>query len=636
MVKIQKFAQNRYSHTRDIGALAYLRALCCANSEEFEKKAILGQPPRELHQNYAQSHLRYTEYHTNEFIQGSVLEANRTYPAAIAVTDSDINLIFCNQEFRLLSGLNSQRLESISLKDILSSWSQKTLDDNFYKDLLDHEISFSTLYLEMEENTMVKCLISHTSYEVMPGHLNRLFTISPSEYTTVEKTQKLKIEEPQASANCTTELHETTQSLIDTNVVLRKEIRDHQLALKALKESESRFRNLTETTSDFIWEIDREGNYTYASPKSLHILGYPPEQLINRKSLLFRDDENSKKFARNLKYPDAEIEGFQGWEYTFIHKNGHTVIMESSGEPIFKVSGELIGFRGIDRDITERVQYEEQLKLAKYSAEKANEAKSEFLANMSHELRTPLHAILSYSHYGEKKLETASKTDLQHYFYQISKSAKRLFPLIDSLLDLSKLEAGKMQYNLCCEDLREEFIPVISEFQHLADRKNISFLIISPTFTPVACFDKQRTGQVIRNVLSNALKFGENGTVITIAFLNTIDKSGNTMLCTTITNKGTEIPDNELDSIFDKFVQSSKTRTGAGGTGLGLSICKKIINDLHGEIWAENGEDQTTRFHFTLPVTPPATKIGQILLQKGLVSQEELEIALRQQHTKII
>ncbi len=110
--------------------------------------------------------------------------------------------------------------------------------------------------------------------------------------------------------------------------------------------------------------------------------------------------------------------GFSKIEYNHTRADGIMVTVESSGEPIFSKRGQLVGFRGIDRDVTERRIYETELKQAKESAELANLAKSEFLANMSHELRTPLHAILSFAKYGEKRIESASRKELQRFFNQ--------------------------------------------------------------------------------------------------------------------------------------------------------------------------------------------------------------------------
>jgi PAS domain S-box-containing protein len=552
--------------------------------------------------------------------------------AAIAVTDADGKIIYCNAVFAQLSGLNRDTLYGTLIVHLLSRYSERFLDNKFFNDLLIHDDSTTTVAMQWPNSTTRKYIVSHSYFNVTAGRPNRVFTLLTAEM----HDSNIQVTPPPPSqfhteTTLNKEYFETTQSLIETNVELRKEIRQHQLALKALSESESRFRNLTETTSDFIWEIDRVGKYTYVSPKSLELLGYSQDELLHTTSLLFQDEENVARFIREVEVLETEVRGFQGWEYTVSHKGGHEVVMESSGEPIFDSKGHLSGFRGIDRDITERTEYEKELKLAKKTAEKANEAKSEFLANMSHELRTPLHAILSYSRYGEKKVDIAERNDLRHYFHQIGLSANRLFPLIDGLLDLSKLEAGKMNYNLIHGDLRHEIESAISEMRHLAEKKQIHFNMQRPDFIPSACYDKNRIGQVVRNILSNALKFSQENTVIDIKFTWNKSNRGDNFIQTTITNTGVGIPESELEAIFDKFVQSSKTRTGAGGTGLGLSICKNIISDMQGRIWAENTTDQRTRFHFTLPATPVTEKIGQILLQKGLVSQEDLEIALRQQ-----
>ncbi len=552
--------------------------------------------------------------------------------AAIAVTDTDGKIIYCNAVFVHLSGLNRDAIHGTLIAKLLARYSERFLDDNFCKDLLIHDDSTTTVVIKWPSSKERKYTVSHSHFSSTNGFPNRVFTI----LSAGPDDNKAQLTSPQPKLHLdktalSKEYIETTQFLIETNVELRKEIRQHQLALKALKESESRFRNLTETTSDFIWEIDKGGKYTYVSPKSQDLLGYLPEELMNTTSLLFQDPTNVTRFIKEIEVLKTTARGFQGWEYVVKHKNGNEVVMESSGEPIFNSSGKLSGFRGIDRDITERTEYEKKLKRAKRVAEKANEAKSEFLANMSHELRTPLHAILSYSRYGEKKVDSAERTDLRHFFHQIGVSANRLFPLIDGLLDLSKLEAGKMNYNLIHDDIRLEIISAISEMRHLADKRHITFKIQQPEYIPSARYDRGRIAQVIRNILSNAVKFSRENTEIEIGF--TLEKSaqGDDLIKTTITNSGVGIPETELEAIFDKFVQSSKTRTGAGGTGLGLSICRNIISDMQGRIWAENTEDNRTQFHFTLPATPAAEKIGQILLQKGLVSREDLEIALRQQ-----
>jgi PAS domain S-box-containing protein len=431
------------------------------------------------------------------------------------------------------------------------------------------------------------------------------------------------------------ELEEATASLIETNVALRKEIRDRQNILEALRESEKRFRDLTETTSDFIWEIDANGMYTYASPKSIKLLGIAPTQILGTLFLPWRQSSPDSSW-RGKVIENKLRTGFYNIEYNYVRQDGQELTIESSGEPIFTKRNEFIGFRGIDRDVTERRVYERELKTAKELAESANLAKSEFLANMSHELRTPLHAILSFANYGEKRIETADRHELLRFFRQIATSGNRLLPLINSLLDLAKLESGKMNYVFQNLDLLAEIRSVINEMLPLAEKKGLKIQIIPPEISTNAFFDQGRIGQVIRNILSNGVKFSNPGTTISVAFAHQIGQHNRTLLLTTISNQGVGIPANELGAIFDKFAQSSKTKTGAGGTGLGLAICKQIIEDHRGKIWAGMGNDGSTRFHFTLPLNAGNEKLGQILINKGLVSREDLENALKDQQPQAI
>ena len=245
---------------------------------------------------------------------------------------------------------------------------------------------------------------------------------------------------------------------------------------------------------------------------------------------------------------------------------------------------------------SENLQLVENLREEKENAERANKAKSEFLSNISHELRTPLHAILSFSSFGIEKYEFQNRIKLLKYFERIKDSGNTLLSLLNDLLDLAKLEAGKMVFDFQLENLVPYCDQVIDEFSSALSTKNISLTFPEPTGTIVAVFDSKRIRQVIRNLISNAVKFSPDKGTIEVS----IDEE-KAHVCLSVLDQGIGIPEAEFGAVFEKFVQSSKTKTGAGGTGLGLSICLEIIEAHGGDIWAANNPKGGAVFSFRIP-----------------------------------
>ena len=243
-----------------------------------------------------------------------------------------------------------------------------------------------------------------------------------------------------------------------------------------------------------------------------------------------------------------------------------------------------------------RARIDLQLKLkALLNASEVGQERFEFLANVSHELRTTMHGILSYARFGQKKVAEASRDKMLFYFSRITESATRLMALLDDLLDLSKMEAGKMNVQIQTYDLMQVIDMVHSEFMMILEEKEISFQINSPDFDTTVEIDPIRIGQVLRNLLSNAVKFSPQGSRIHMALENVPQG-----VLVKVIDQGPGLDASESELIFEKYIQGANMPEH--GTGLGLAIAKCIVEQHGGNIWVEsNLSGGGSTFAFFLP-----------------------------------
>ncbi|MBS3955384.1 MAG: GAF domain-containing protein [Methylomicrobium sp.] len=244
--------------------------------------------------------------------------------------------------------------------------------------------------------------------------------------------------------------------------------------------------------------------------------------------------------------------------------------------------------------VLKRALFEAKLQTEK--AEKANTFKSQFLANMSHELRTPLHVMIGLLESIMEKIDSMPKEKQLQYLSLVHGSSERLLVLINDLLDLAKLEVGMMKFNFANHSLKSVVDSAINEVTKLVDDKKLK-LSSEVNEEIKLVFDKERMTQVLINLLTNATKFTPIGKCIRIH-----TESNYKILKLIVSDQGIGIPENELETVFDKYVQSSKTKADAGGTGLGLSICKEIMQAHKGSIRVENNDSGGSSFFLEFPV----------------------------------
>ncbi len=381
-----------------------------------------------------------------------------------------------------------------------------------------------------------------------------------------------------------------------------RDITERKQAEQALLSSEKKYHSLIELAADAIFVADVEsGKIIDCNQKACSLIGKDKQQIIGLHQSQLHPPEKLADYQVLFQQAAAEGKTLVP-DVLVLHSNGYTTPVDISCNA-FELDGKMV-MVGLFHDISERKQFERELRLAKEIAEKANQAKSEFLANMSHEIRTPMNAILGFSDILNDLVTDATQ---RYYLDAIHRSGKTLLQLINDILDLSKIEAGKLELRLSEVSIKSICDDIAIIFRQNLDEKNIRFNIeIADNLPDYLLLDDIRLRQVLLNIVSNAAKFTHQGFIrISVAYkpstnlpdFNNIE--GLIDLIIDIEDSGIGIPPEQIESIFSAFTQQKNQSAHYGGTGLGLAICKKLIEIMGGSISVRSEIEKGSCFTIT-------------------------------------
>lgn len=384
------------------------------------------------------------------------------------------------------------------------------------------------------------------------------------------------------------------------NAQLQNQIEERELAEKKLKRQEQFLRQIINTIPSPIFVKDWEGRFVLVNQAMADIYGSTIEDLEgktdrdfnpNRQQVeqFLRADQQVLTSGQPLFIPEEIVSG----------STEQTQFFQTIKTPLLNDDGKQELLLGVATDITARKQAEMALKQAKEQAEAANRAKSEFLANMSHEIRTPMNAVIGFSEILASKI-----TDKQQktYLNSIQTAGNSLLTLINDILDLSKIESGRLELQYEPVELSVIFTELEQIFSFKVAQKNLDWMMEIDNTLPKAFFlDETRLRQVLLNLIGNAVKFTKSGYIKVAAHKIDTQQNSQIDLHLVVEDSGIGIPANQQSLIFESFKQQDGQSTRQyGGTGLGLAITKRLVEMMNGQITVKSTPDKGSRFEIIL------------------------------------
>lgn len=402
-----------------------------------------------------------------------------------------------------------------------------------------------------------------------------------------------------------------------------QDVTERELAAETLRDSEARFRLITEQASDMIALIDLDGVCLFMSPASATILGVSPEEMTGTKPIHRVHEEDQPAVQRYRKgLQTGETAAGSSQRFRMARAGGDYAWIEASSR--LAAIGETPCVVTVWRDVSNQVAIEAELKSAKAAAEAASVAKAGFLANMSHEIRTPMNGVIGFA----ELLLTSDLTDGQRRDAGlIAESGRTMMKLLNDILDLSKIEAGQLDVIAEPFDLPHALRSCGKLLGPSAAQKRLGLAVtIADDVPPIVLGDALRLRQIVLNLLGNAVKFTEHGEVALTAHVAETD--GKRRLMIAVSDTGIGIAPERQGSIFEEFVQADHSITRRyGGSGLGLAISNRLAGLMGGQIDLESRAGQGTTVTLQLPAVAAKKAMNE--------AEPSLEGAARRAHRPV-
>jgi len=371
-----------------------------------------------------------------------------------------------------------------------------------------------------------------------------------------------------------------------------RDVTERRLIEAALSESEEKYRSLFEQSKDAIYISDRNGEIVDINQAMLDLFGYEREELVNKGTAaiqLFVRPIDRDKFQKEIE----ETGNVRNFEAVMKTKGGTELTCLDTATVRLSENGEILGYQGLIRDITTHKRHEAELIRARKEAEEMSRLKSTIVMNISHEIRTPLTAIMGFASILTDEMPPEYRELLGH----IEDNSQRLLHLLNSILNLSELESGTVEMKLESVNVVEEVRSNVAFLRSLADEKDLTLHFESSEPEIYVILDRSCLSSILNNLVSNAVKFTEKGTVSVF-----VDISKSDRVLITVNDSGIGISKEFLPRLFDEYRQESVgTDRVHQGLGLGLFITKRFVELMHGEIDVQSEKGKGTLASVSFP-----------------------------------